>query len=445
MIRRPLELLALSGVAGAVAAAYGAPAWGAVAATMAGAVAWVGLDTLRVAPLLRWLREGRSDGVPTPPAVWGEIADRARKSLRVLEQERDRSEERLQDFLAAIQASPNGVVLLNSNESIEWCNQTAAEHFGIDPVRDRAQLIRNLIRDPVFIAYMKSGNHSQPIEIVGRDTSGGHPKKISLQIHPYGNGRQLMLTRDITAIEMAETMRRDFVANVSHEIRTPLTVLSGFVETLMSLPLSDEERQRYLILMSQQAQRMQTLVADLLTLSKLEGGPAPTTSEWVSAADLLLQAVGEAKSLADVLEGHTQDIEALPCPPLELAGARSELLSALSNLLNNAVRYTPEGGQVRAKWVMRDDGGAEFVVSDTGPGIAAEHLPRLTERFYRVDRSRSRETGGTGLGLAIVKHVAQRHGGQIKIESVLGKGSIFRIILPAGRVRLKLPTPSLAA
>jgi len=440
MIRRPLELLAISGTAGGVAAAFGAPAAGAVAASLAGAVAWVVMDALRAAPVLRWLREGRSEHVPTGTDVWGEIADRARKALRALEQERDRSDSRLQEFLAAIQASPNGVVLLNSDETIEWCNQTAAGHLGIDPVRDLAQQIRNLVRDPVFIAYMKAGNHDRPIEIFGRELGRGHPQKISLQIHTYGNGRYLLLTRDVTAIELAETMRRDFVANVSHEIRTPLTVLSGFVETLQSLPLSDDERQRYLALMSQQAQRMQSLVADLLTLSRLEGSPAPSAAEWVSATDLLLQAVGEAKGLAGVLPGHVQDIEALPGPALELAGARTELLSALSNLLNNAVRYTPEEGQVRAAWVLREDGAAEFCVTDTGPGIAAEHLPRLTERFYRVDRSRSRETGGTGLGLAIVKHVAQRHGGQIKIESVQGKGSTFRIVLPASRVRVAAPS-----
>jgi two-component system, OmpR family, phosphate regulon sensor histidine kinase PhoR len=192
--------------------------------------------------------------------------------------------------------------------------------------------------------------------------------------------------------------------------------------------------QRYLGLMDQQAQRMQTLVSDLLTLSRLEGSPVPGASEWVRSSDLLDEALSSARALSDVVAGGQHQLLAEPSPLFEIAGARTELLSAVGNLLSNAVRYTPPGGQIVAGWRLLDDGGAEFWVRDTGPGIAPEHLPRLTERFYRVDRSRSRETGGTGLGLAIVKHVAQRHGGQMAVQSVLGQGSEFSLQLPPSRV-----------
>jgi two-component system phosphate regulon sensor histidine kinase PhoR len=226
-------------------------------------------------------------------------------------------------------------------------------------------------------------------------------------------------------------MRRDFVANVSHEIRTPLTVLSGFLETMASLPLTEAERQRVMLLMQQQTGRMQALVGDLLTLAQLEGSPRPGADRWVAVAPVLVRAHADAVALS--MGRHT--IERLGGEGAELAGIEAELLSAVSNLLNNAVRYTPEGGRITLAWRWRDDGGAELEVSDSGIGIAREHLPRLTERFYRVDGSRSRDTGGTGLGLSIVKHVVQRHGGEIDVQSEPGKGSTFRIVLPALRVR----------
>ena len=245
----------------------------------------------------------------------------------------------------------------------------------------------------------------------------------------------MLLTRDITSLEQAEAMRRDFVANVSHEIRTPLTVLAGFVETLQDLPLDAEERARYLALMAQQSTRMETLVNDLLTLSRLEGSPAPTSSQWTRAKALLVHCEDEARGLSARLTplGHklSFSLEA----DSELSGAPVELQSAMSNLVSNAVRYTPGGGEVVVTWRLLPDGRAEYAVKDSGPGIAAEHLPRLTERFYRVDRSRSRETGGTGLGLVIVKHIAQRHGAELRIESTVGQGSRFALLFPAARVR----------
>ena len=245
----------------------------------------------------------------------------------------------------------------------------------------------------------------------------------------------MLLTRDVTALEQAEAMRRDFVANVSHEIRTPLTVLTGFVETLQSLPLEADERARYLGLMGQQAQRMGTLVQDLLTLSRLEGSAPPPSNQWTRVRALLAHCEDEARGLSTRLSSQGHRLFFALEADTELAGTATELQSAMSNLVTNAVRYTPAGGEVAVTWRLLPDGRGEFTVRDTGPGVAAEHIPRLTERFYRVDRSRSRETGGTGLGLAIVKHVLQRHGATLDITSSLGKGSVFAVTFPANRLR----------
>jgi two-component system phosphate regulon sensor histidine kinase PhoR len=229
-------------------------------------------------------------------------------------------------------------------------------------------------------------------------------------------------------------MRRDFVANVSHEIRTPLTVLAGFVETLQSLVLSEDERNRYLELMSQQAHRMQTLVSDLLTLSRLEGSPPPPVHEWIPAQILMAQCEQDAHDLSVVLWGRARALKFEMDMGLEIAGAATELHSAMFNLIGNAIRYSPPDMPVDVCFRALPSGGAVFSVKDQGAGIAPEHIPRLTERFYRVDRSRSRETGGTGLGLAIVKHVAQRHGAELSIESTPGKGSCFAIRFAPQRV-----------
>jgi len=252
---------------------------------------------------------------------------------------------------------------------------------------------------------------------------------------------RLVLTQDITERERTEAMRRDFVANVSHEIRTPLTVLAGFVETIASLPLTEVERERVLGLMMQQTTRMTTLVEDLLTLAKLEGSPRPTCDRRTPVARLLSQVESEARGLSS--GRHTLRFAAQGSD--ELAGNESEWTSAIANLVSNAVRYTPAGGTITVGWTHRPDGNAEIEVKDTGPGIGREHIGRLTERFYRVDGSRSRETGGTGLGLSIVKHVVQRHGGELDIQSELGRGSTFRIVVPAARVRPLTPSqPALA-
>ena len=405
------------------------------AAALGGGLWWF-LDTLRAARLVRWLRQDNMDQTGPQGGFWGDLSDRIRRAVRRRERAVRAHEDQLQDFLAAMQASPNGVMLLLEDGRIEWFNSTAAQHFGLDPARDLQQHVSNLVRDPVFVAYLASDKRGGSITMQGRQSTVARSVRLDVQMHAYGQGRYLLLSRDITAIEQADTMRRDFVANVSHEIRTPLTVLTGFVETLQSLPLSEDERGRYLQLMAQQAQRMQTLVSDLLTLSRLEGSPLPAPGEWVTVAPLLAQCVQEAHDLSSLIWGEVHELRLDVPQGLQVSGSAHELHSALGNLIGNAVRYSPASQPIDVRFVQRPDGSGALSVRDHGPGIAPEHLPRLTERFYRVDRSRSRETGGTGLGLAIVKHVLQRHGAQLAIESQPGQGSTFTVVLPADRYRL---------
>ena len=443
MVWRFLTFLAtlLAGAFLGVAALPSSLLWqAALGGLFVSALLWFGLDMVRGLRVLRWLQSDGVQEAPTRWGLWGQVSDRMRRLLRERDRDNQAGTQRLQQFLSAIQASPNGVLLLDADDRIEWCNEMAAQHLGIEMPRDLAQLIGNLVRDPAFNDYLHSGVYQTEVVISGRAHRPNHPVRVSLQMFPYGDGRRLLLTRDITAIEQSEAMRRDFVANVSHEIRTPLTVLAGFVETMQSLPLSEAERAKYLGLMAQQAQRMQTLVQDLLTLSRLEGSPLPTHQEWLPVASLWQSCEAEGRALSAMLtppEGPAQELrfEWSDMAVCEVAGLRAELQSAMSNLISNAIRYTPAGGRVHVSWRRLAQGEVEFAVEDSGPGIAPEHLSRITERFYRVDRSRSRETGGTGLGLAIVKHVVQRHGGQLSIDSVPGRGSRFSFVLPADRVR----------
>jgi two-component system, OmpR family, phosphate regulon sensor histidine kinase PhoR len=417
-----------------VGSLVGAGRWGELAGAALGAGVVAVLDAVRGQRLLRWLRatQARIDSpmkpAPRDAGFWGEVGYRVEKALRTHEQETAAEHERLRQFLEAIEASPNGVLLLDADERIEWCNARAADHFGLDPVRDQRQLVTNLLRAPAFVDHLQRGNLDTPIEFQsprGRAT-------IQVLVRTYGAGQKLLLSQDVTDRERMDSMRRDFVANVSHEIRTPLTVLAGFVDTLASVPLSATERPRVFELMRQQTTRIQTLVDDLLTLAQLEGSPRPSSDQWVKADALVKRVAAEAELLSAGRHEFALDVQ----PGLELAGSEAELASAMANLLGNAVRYTPDGGRIALRWQQREsDQRALFEVRDNGIGIAREHIPRLTERFYRVDGSRSRETGGTGLGLAIVKHVVTRHGGELEIESEPGKGSTFRLLLPAVRVR----------
>lgn len=413
--------------------ALDAPVFGALAGAALAVAFMAGFDAMRGYRLMHWLRGSHLDGAPRDSGFWGELGYRIERSIRSLETGAQLERNRLAQFLSAIEASPNGVLMLDENEQIQWCNSVAADHFGLHPQRDLRQRVTNLVRAPEFVDHLQSGRFGEPVVFV--DRRGSLNRTLSVLVRPYADGQKLVLSQDITERERHDAMRRDFVANVSHEIRTPLTVLSGFVESMANLNLTEAERRRVLVLMSQQTQRMQTLVGDLLTLAQLEGSPHPSADRWSGVAPLMAQVEADARALS----GGRHALNFRSVPRLQVAGSAEEMLSAAANLVNNAVRYTPEGGRIDVRFELEPDGRAVLEVADTGPGIAREHIPRLTERFYRVDGSRSRETGGTGLGLSIVKHVVQRHGGELDVESELGKGSTFRIRLPAARVRLAPP------
>lgn len=330
-------------------------------------------------------------------------------------------------FEAAFRAVPNGIIILDEEHRISWCNSTASIHLDLDPERDRGQLLTNLIRSPHLYAALQRPCQAQDLRL------GTHrpEQTLLLQVRPFEGDRCLVLSHDVTEADRMELMRRDFVAHVSHEIRTPLTVLAGFVESMQTLGLDELERDRVLELMRQQTQRMENLVTDLLLLAKLEGSPKPVIDHWWLLSPVIRAAVADGAHLS----GGLHDLHVEQGPELEVAASDVEISSAIGNLISNAVRYTPAGGRINVSWTCRSDGYAEISVRDNGIGIERHHLPRLTQRFYRVDRSRSRGTGGTGLGLAIVKHAITRHGGELLIESQLGKGSVFTLTLPPARVR----------
>ncbi|MCX7177157.1 MAG: phosphate regulon sensor histidine kinase PhoR [Proteobacteria bacterium] len=380
--------------------------------------------------LMRWLEQPPETPLPTGGGAWEVVFAALHRRARLAAEERNQLSTALERFLLAGQALPDGVVILDGHHAIEWLNATAETHLGLSREQDTGSRITNLLREPDFIVYIEAGQYAEPLLL--------HPVRnpgcsLSLKVVPYGDARSLLLSRDITQLEKLETMRRDFVANVSHELKTPLTVVNGFVETLLDgLPeLSGEEAKHYLTLVHEQAQRMQRLIEDLLTLSALETGRPAPSEECVALDELLAEVADEARALS----GGRHKIDLVGVAGDKLLGSRNELRSALGNLVSNAVRYTPEAGAIRIAWERAADGSGAFSVSDNGLGIESQHLPRLTERFYRVDRGRSRESGGTGLGLAIVKHALTRHQAVLEISSELGRGSTFTARFPPQRVK----------
>ena len=376
--------------------------------------------------LTRWLV--RTDGALAPEVSgsWEQLSAALYRMVRGAKKSQDRLNLVLDRFQQAAAAMPDGFIILDQQGTIDWCNPTAARHFGLALEQDRGTDISYLVRQPDFAAYVSSQNYTEPLVMRG---TRSQDMVLAIQLVPYGNEQKLIMSRDITQWDKAENARRDFVANVSHEMRTPITVLSGFLETLSDMKKIDSSLLRRSIdLMRSETARMQHLVEDLLTLSQLENGPPLVDSSTVNVVDLIHDLEQEAKRLSlgkhqisGEIRIHTQ-----------LRGSLHELRSAFSNLVSNAVRYTPAGGKIVLTWANEGILPA-FAVTDTGRGIAAEHIPRLTERFYRVDRSRSRESGGTGLGLAIVKHILNRHQAQLDITSELDKGSRFAAIFPAER------------
>ncbi len=387
--------------------------------------------------LIRWLSDPQVNPVPEGRGAWDQVFERLYHFARGAARQKNQLVRALARSRQAGQALPDGVVVLDQDNRIEWCNDNAETHFGLAQQADVGQPITNLVRQPEFVAYVKAGDFSKPIQL--RSARGGL-LILSVQLIPYGDAQKLLLSRDITQLERIETMRRDFVANVSHELRTPLTVLAGFLETVRELKLDPQRMQDYLNLMGDQTTRMQRIVEDLLTLSALESAPEPSKDERLDMTRIL----AKLKSDAEALSGGRHHITLDAAAGFDLTGAESEIASAFGNLVSNAIRYTPPGGDVRLLW-RASRTGAEFTVEDTGVGIEPQHVPRLTERFYRVDRGRSRETGGTGLGLAIVKHALMRHQATLEIQSEPGNGSRFTACFPARRVVPATARPENAA
>jgi two-component system phosphate regulon sensor histidine kinase PhoR len=397
------------------------PAWG-WAAFAAGLLALLLWHTRHLSRLQRWVTHPLPGQMPEGQGIWDDVL----AALHRLERDAARRERSLADALArmrrAVQALPDGVVILDGANRIEWCNRTAERQLMLDARADLGQNIANLVREPEFVDYLREPNE-QPVRV-----TRGHGV-LSLQLILVGETQKLLLARDVTQAERVDAMRRDFVANVSHELRTPLTVLVGFLETVRELKLDPQRQRDYLGMMQEQAARMQRIIDDLLTLSALDAAPPATTDKRVAVRPLLERLRADAQALS----GGKHTIQLAVEASNDVLGVDSELASAFGNLVSNAIRYTPPGGTVTLTWREGPDG-ARFSVEDTGIGIEPEHIPRLTERFYRVDRSRSRETGGTGLGLAIAKHALARHDATLEIESELGRGSRFTARFPARRL-----------
>lgn len=381
-----------------------------------------------LAKLMRWLRGPLDARVPAGWGIWEVAFAGLHRRVRIRLEQQHSLARALERFRLAGEALPDGVVVFNRHRQIDGLNAQAAAHFNLNPATDRGQPVTNLIRQPEMVSYLSAGQFDEPL-LLQNDLHKG--QTLQIQVIPYGDDQNLLISRDISQLERLENMRRDFVANVSHELKTPLTVVSGFVEMLVDDfdAYPREDALHYLRLVQEQSGRMQHLIDDLLTLSALETGSLTPLDERVEVPALLASIQQEAQALS---AGRHQISLVCDGPPV-LLGCANELRSAFGNLASNAVRYTPDGGRVELIWQRTADGAA-FTVADSGIGIAPQHIPRLTERFYRVDRSRSRETGGTGLGLAIVKHVLTRHQGRLEVESEAGKGSRFSACFPALRI-----------
>lgn len=380
-----------------------------------------------IAALARWLRAPTSLEVPEGSGVWDEIFDALYQSGRAKSDGQSNLNTALARFQKAAEAMPDGIIMLNDDSQIEWCNPMAESQFGISNSQDHLQRISYLVRQLPFIEFLSAQDYSEPLVMKSARNAA---MTLSIQLVPFGDRQKMLISRDITHLERVETMRRDFIANVSHELRTPLTVIGGFLESFVDAEQIDAQKsRRHFQLMLEQTGRMQGLIEDLLTLSRLESTHERMPEAPVDMVRMAQTLLKEALSLS--AGRHTLRLET--SSDNSLTGSERDLHSALINLVSNAIRYTPDQGEVALRWEMHGEE-AWFCVQDSGTGIESQHIGRLTERFYRVDRGRSRETGGTGLGLSIVKHVLTRHQGHLHIQSEPGKGSLFCACFPANRV-----------
>lgn len=401
-------------------------------ALVLGLLVLLGYHVHNLARIADWADQQSALTLPDGAGVWRPVFVSLNRRARDTREHRERLSIALERFRAAGQAMPDGVVYLSDRDIIEWLNGRAEQHLGLDHARDIGVPLVGLVRNPALLQYLEGGNGQGPLLL----QSPRRPEiRLLIQVVPFGDGQKMVVSRDITQIERLETMRQDFIANVSHELRTPLTVVGGFLETVQDGldDLPREDLMRYLGMALDQATRMQRLIGDLLTLSALETtAPAPA-EEPIDLSVLISQVHQESELLSGGRHEIRLELEPYAAEDV-LTGSEKELHSAFANLASNAVRYTPAGGCITIGW-RRHAAGGVFWVEDNGPGIDPAHIPRLTERFFRADRGRSRETGGTGLGLAIVKHIVSRHQAELKIESTLGKGSRFSVHFPLSRLK----------
>ena len=401
---------------------FGNP-FGGLAAALALHLAWV---LANLARLEWWLRHRNYADPPDFGGVWGEIIAQIVRLHRRKRFHKQRFVQLMRQLQRSTAALPNGVVILNAQREIVWFNRMAARLLSLRRTADLGMRIENLLREPEFVRYLARQDFTNPVVI--RQTT---PEDcyLSLQVAPYGDGQLLLLVSDVSRQMRLEAVRRDFVANASHELRSPLTVISGYLETLGQDPALDPDMHGPVAEMRRQAERMTAIIRDLLELSRLEETDEIVGGEPIDVAALL--ALLRKDTLARAV--HPRDVRVRVDSDARLIGDEPEIHSAFSNLVDNAAKYTPAEGSLEMRWWVDEDGG-HFAVSDTGMGIPPEHIPRLTERFYRVDAGRSRSTGGSGLGLAIVKHVLQRHGATLEVQSTLGSGSTFTCHFPPERV-----------
>jgi two-component system phosphate regulon sensor histidine kinase PhoR len=396
---------------------------GGLVVVLAGHLVWQLVNLFR---LEFWVRHRSFADPPEFGGVWGELVTQVVRLHRRKRFHKQRFVKLVRQIQRSTAALPDGVVILNAQREITWFNRTAAVLLNLRGAVDHGLRIDNLLRQPSFARYLDGGDYTLPVVL---QPDAGLDSYLSLQLVPYGEGQHLLLVRDVSRQMRLENMRKDFVANASHELRSPLSVITGYLETLHHDPMLHEDLAAPVAEMRRQATRMTAIIQDLLALSKLEESEEAVEGSYIDIPGLL------AVLRKDVLARptHPREVRVKIDSPATLRGDEPEIHSAFSNLVDNAAKYTPPEGSIEMHWWVDDEGG-HFSVTDTGIGIPSEHIPRLTERFYRVDEGRSRNTGGSGLGLAIVKHVLQRHGGTLDVKSTLGSGSTFTCNFPAERI-----------
>ncbi len=428
------RLLAAVLVAGVIGLSIGFP----LVTFAVGFALFAGWHLRQVVLLNRWLSGGaKIKSMPDLAGIWDQLALRVYQIKKASRERKRRLRSVISRFNSVSNAMPDAIVVLGKHLQIDWVNRAAQLLLGLHP-RDVGQRIENLLRDPAFHGYIEARDFEQELELSSPVNPG---VLLGIRIVPFEDGGFLFRARDMSEQAKVRRIRRDFVANVSHELRSPLTVLTGYLDAFQGDADIPVHLQRHMRNLAQQAERMNNLVEDLLRLSRMEGTTLSVDAGRPVAVGAILAAIVEEADNLGAVTGHGFSLRAEP--GLEIDGVEAELVSVFSNLIMNAVQHTPAGSRVVVTWARNRDGEACFEVRDNGPGIAAEHLDRLTERFYRVDSGRSRDTGGTGLGLSIVKHALQRHNAKLQIQSESGSGTRMRCMFPADRVIV--PRPDQAA